>query len=211
MFCVGLLYFRHKSYLIQMVSNSILLLQCKKISCMVYWGRGTEFNLSCQTRSFNFLFCFHMGSQCGQDLVLKSVWYNTSQHKLPKSPCLKQPARPPCPPPPGTEPPPPQGPKVMEPPNLGWLGSGGQVNVHVGCQLLRGDKALRTGVSTHEQFGSCFFIRVPHLACLPSGIFLPVELKQVCCPHFFSVQSHTSSTLILLEGGIYEFLLFERA
>lgn len=148
MFWVVLLYFKHKSYFLrQTVSNSILLLQCKKIYWVVYWGWGSEFNLSCQTRSFSFFSCFHMGSQCGRDLVLKSVWYNTSQHT---SPCFKKRAVPLCPLAPGTEPCPPYGPQVMEPPNLGWLGSWGQVDVHGGCQLLGAGEALRTGVSTRE-------------------------------------------------------------
>lgn len=147
MFWVGFPYFKHKSYFLrQMVSNSILLLQYKKIYCIVYWEWGAGFNLLCQTRSFSFLSSFHMGSQRGRDLVLKSARYNSSQ---PVPPCFKKHAVPLRPPAHGTELHRPYGPRTMEPPSLGWLGWWGQIDTHVGSQLSRADEASRPGVSEH--------------------------------------------------------------
>lgn len=129
------------------------------------------------------------------DLVLKSVWCNTWKHISPcfkttlcHSDCQRI----------GAEPHRPYGPQVMEPPNLGWLGWWGQVDAHVGCQLLRADEALRPGVSAHEQSGD-------HIAVNPTSLVSAmVFYARGAAASVFSLFSHSQAALeYYLEEGIY--------
>lgn len=102
-----------------------------------------------------------MGSHCGRDLVLKSVWYNTSQHTLR---CFKKRAAPPAR---GAEPRHPHGPRLeaIEAPNLGCAAS-----------WVRGDLLCVTSwlLAATEQCSGRIFLREEHLSGL-CGV--PMDLQ----------------------------------